>query len=264
MSLAIDWQAKIDIKLDEMKKQLQEKADRVTAEQISRRQEENISKLLILSPESSSTNHPKTDIGPERICLECVDVGDLNTAFSTILRHIDSTAQGKAEKKDVLGIATRAYADSLFDRLSVISNQQLREMTEGLQNVLEARINNLMDQFTQIQEDIYQRMDQTENSIDQLNQSISDYSLIAKKRIPKYKQAGKVDLSLSKTYQFNFRTELTPRRQTLKRSFDLSKKHMIASRKANHPEPNKIQLSITKLQKHRSELLKTCNIESND
>lgn len=264
MSLAIEWQASVDIQLEEMKKQLQEKADRVTAEQISRKQEENINKLIILSPESANTNRPKSDIGPERICLECVDVGDLNTAFSTILRHIDSTAQGKAEKADVLGKATREYADSLFDRLSVISNQQIREMTEGLQSVLEARINGLLDQFTQVQVDINQRLDQTESSIYQLSQSVNDYSLTAKQRPPKYKQAGKIDLSLNKTHQFNFRTELTPRRQTLRRSFDLSKKHMIASHKANLPEPSKISLSITKLQKHRSDLLKLSNTEPKD
>lgn len=264
MSLAIDWQANVDIQLEEMKKQLQEKADRVTAEQISRKQEENINKLLILSPETFNTNHHKSDIGPERVCLECVDVGDLNTAFSTILRHIDSTAQGKAEKEDVSEKATREYADSLFERLSVISNQQTREMTEGLQSILEARINGLITQFSQVQEDISRRLEQTEYSIYQLNQSMNDYSTQAKQRQPRLKEIAKMDLNLNKTYQFNFRTELTPRRKTLKKSFDLSKKQMIASRKANVPEPSKISLSITKLQKHRSELLKASNVETND
>ncbi|KAK8883438.1 hypothetical protein M9Y10_046088 [Tritrichomonas musculus] len=262
MSLAIDWQANINIQLEEMKKQLQKKADRVAAEQISRQQGEAINKLSMLSPETASTTHSKSDVGPERICLECVELGDLNTAFSTILRHIDSTAQAKAEKDAVLGKATRAYTESLFDRLSVISNQHIREMTEGLQSVLEARINGLMEQFAQVQENINQRIEQTEYSISQLNQEVNDYEMLAQRTPPKYRPPAKVDLNLNKSYQFNFRTELTPRRQTLKRSFDLSKKQMINSRRANHPEPSKISLSITKLQKHKNELLNACNIES--
>ena len=72
MSLAIDWQANINIQLEEMKKQLQKKADRVAAEQISRQQGEAINKLSMLSPETASTTHSKSDVGQREYVLNAL------------------------------------------------------------------------------------------------------------------------------------------------------------------------------------------------
>ncbi|OHT11812.1 hypothetical protein TRFO_18597 [Tritrichomonas foetus] len=256
MALAIDWQARVDLELEAMKKELLKKADRQVAEQISRQQDENINKYRSIAQEPADlTIQQKTEDGPERVCYECVEAGDLNTAFSTILRYIDSTAQTKAERKDVTGKATNSYAKSLFDKLSVITHQQINEMTDGLQKALESRIDNLMNQFTFIQSDINKRIDRTELNIYQLSESVHEYSILNKKRQPKHRatnfQQRKIDLERNTSYQFSNNTKLTPRRQALKKSFDMSKKQIISHFKATPPEPNKVHLSITKMKKQK-------------
>lgn len=255
---AIDWQTNVEKEIEIMSKQLQVKADRLLTEQILRQQTENIKKLQAFTSDTTIISQNHDDVGPERVCYECVEVGDLSTAFTTILRYIDKTAKTKAESKDVNSMATKSYADSLFERLSVISNQKVRDMTEGLQKALESRLDELMNQFDTVQRDINQKLNATEYNIYQLNQSVEHSKIEEKKLSDKDKQPTKADLLLNRAYQFTSRSELTPRRgvkQKLKKSSDLSKRQLINSYKKTPPDPNKLSLSITKMTKHRDEII---------
>ena len=250
MAFAIEWQSNIEIELEKMKQELSKKADRVTAEQISRQQDEKISKLRNISPEFNvPTPQQRIEIGPERVCSECVEIGDLNTAFSTILSYIDTTAETKAERKDVNEKATIKYSNQLYDRLSIISQQQLTEVTDNLQKVLDEKISGLIDQFNFIRDDINQRVKQSEYNIYQLNKSIEKFANFTKKRQPRFKMSGKIDLELNKTYQFNNCTKLAPRRLALRRSFVKSQKEILESFRANRPEPEKVPYSVVKIKK---------------
>lgn len=222
----VSWQQQIEQEIENIIFRVSQKVDRISAEAIERMQEETIHKLTLTENMDDLASNMDTDADAERICLECVQAGDLNAAFATILRYIDSISQMKAERVDVNGKATTTYIDDLFKRLGSLTRQQLEDSTKGLERALEARIQALEDEFVTMKNDIETQVTDAEQSITDLEDTVWQYiSMVDQNSLLKSRSMSKTKeniLLLPRERQFHNRTDLTPRRKVLKRSFEAS------------------------------------------
>lgn len=220
------WSRQVEAEIENIKYRVAQKVDRFSVEAIERMQEETIHKLTIADNLGELASNMDTDADAERICLECVQAGDLNAAFATILRYIDQISQTKAERKDVNGKATTTYVEDLFKRLGSLTRQQLEDSTKGLEYALEARIQTLEDEFTSMRNDITRQVSDAEKSITELEESVFRYtSTVDQNSLVKTRWSNSTKeniLLLPRERQFQSQTDLTPRRQMLKRSFEAS------------------------------------------
>ncbi|OHS94459.1 hypothetical protein TRFO_11064 [Tritrichomonas foetus] len=246
MNKAVDWQIEIEKEINEMERELLNKAERADAEQIFHHQEE---KILQQNNQKDCNNEQQQQLyyGPESMCQECVELNDINSAFSILLRYIEATSENKAERNEVNGKATKTYVDNIYERLSSISKVNISEKTGNLTKELETKLNELNSLFDQIGEDVGKRLNQTENNLFILNQQMEDFNKIEIKNHPKDKNQGKIQFNFTKTHQFNFRTELTPRRKILKKSFDMSREQTISKSRMTPYSSQRTSLIISKL-----------------
>lgn len=220
------WSQQIEQEIENIKYRVAQKVDRFSVEAIERMQEETIHKLTVADNTGELGYNMDTDADAERICHECVQAGDLNAAFATILRYIDQISQTKAERKDVNGKATTTYVDDLFKRLGSLTRQQLEDSTKGLEHALEARIQALEDEFTSMRDEVTKNVCDAERSITELEEAVFQYtSTVDQNSLIKsrWSNSTKEDiLLLPSERQFRSQADLTPRRQVLKRSFEAS------------------------------------------
>ena len=146
--------------LGNLRKQINEKADRSTVEQILRYYQ-------IKNKNFKNDFHslPKNIPDPERICKECVENGELELAFMTAIRYFESILATKAEINEVSDKATRNYVESMFERLDIINRQQIKDSNLILRETIEEKLNNLSKEFDNISKSINERVFKCENDI---------------------------------------------------------------------------------------------------
>lgn len=225
-----EWKRKIEKELDELQFKIEMKVDRTIADQITRQQEELIHKYKTLHNTSQITEIDTTYYDPERVCMECVEAGDLNTAFMTILRYIDSISSTKAERCDVHTKSTQSYANSLFDRLCALSHIQIEETTNQLEQKIQEQISGLSNDFINMKNTINQRIAKAQDELDQISDSVSKYCYSAKSA-RNMNDRKKPITSLAPVPKQTKPTELTPRRITLKKASDQSLRQIRDSQK---------------------------------
>jgi hypothetical protein len=155
----------------------------------------------------------------ERMCLEFVESGELSLAFSTILEYVDALAATKAERNDVTGTATQVYADSLADRLSLISGQQIDEAMSHLTTELTAKVDSLVATFADMRDSIEVKMIDLENEIVDLEESLLRCTFDAADRL----RDRKSGTSLDDKPRPQSPTDLAPKRRVLHRSFEMQR-----------------------------------------
>ena len=217
-----DWKLKFQQELESLKSKISFKADRVSVERIRRLQEEKIRRLKSGTHFQTKAQHD-SEMDAERICLECVDAGDLNSAFTRLVAYIDGIAQGKAEKKDMATKATNEYAEEQFHRLGTHSKQQVDESTSGLEKILEERICKLEEEFSTIKTEIESAVEETELNIAKLAENVDAYVATMERCSELRRTERKMEQSallLPNERRSQSHSSLTPTRQALRRSFD--------------------------------------------
>ncbi|EAX98281.1 hypothetical protein TVAG_018170 [Trichomonas vaginalis G3] len=168
-------------KIENMRIEIEGKADKLAVEQIERYQMELInikkgekSRLQVLE---------KSSRDPELICHDCIDNDDMETAFLTVLRYIEIILGTKAESQLVEEKSSIEYVETLFDRLNVMSRQQISDSNAMLKNVLETRLNKLFDNFTDFSTKVTTRLNKCEAEISHLEDMALNSKLI---EVPKF------------------------------------------------------------------------------
>jgi hypothetical protein len=208
------WAQHIREEIENVRYQLSFKADSVSLDQIIWRTHYG----SIDDPPSSEASEPPIDIDTERICYESAESGDLRLAFSAILRHINTIAQTKADRNDITGKTTLAYTDSLFNRMAVISCRQIESSTAELASALAARIDSLSKEFTDLRDVIETKVVNLEADVLDLEDQV--------RRMPNMKTRVKKDETgfTVREKSDSAITNITPRRQALRRSFDMARR----------------------------------------
>ena len=123
-----EWIKSIEAQLSEMKRELAMKLDKSSIEVIHHQQEEKLRRIK-RGTTFRMTSYEPTDKNddPEIHSLQAIKAGDLETAFFLTLRFIESISKTKSNKSEIKQKTTLDYADSLFNRLSIVNNEQIRE-----------------------------------------------------------------------------------------------------------------------------------------
>lgn len=216
--------------IDCLERQISLKARRNVVEQIERRQEEKIRGLAGISNLNVTL---EINTNSEATCMESVEAGDLNTAFGTILRYIDTIAQAKAERKDVEAKAATEYAEQLFQRLAALSKQQIDNTTAGLQTTIEAELEGLENEFTCLKRDIEAAVDEAERNVAELANEVAQYGIVREQQTMKRHE---MPSGQSGGFESRSASQLTPRRQALKKSFEMSQRRNLAHYQKPQPK----------------------------
>ena len=167
--------------ISNLRRTLAQKADKSQIEQISILTEE-IQNLKLSNANRLDTLERKPD-DPEVICQKCIDNDDMETAFLTVLRHIENISATKAESRMVENKASKKYVESLFDHLNVITRQQITEANAHLRDTLEATLNNLTDKFDFFTKNITQRIERCQNDIEQIEDFVAQAKFVTQRKV---------------------------------------------------------------------------------
>lgn len=168
-----DWKSDLMNQVAELRRIIATKADSSSVEKIIRNQE-NILQQQKDSEEGSVKSYRRFETDAERTCLECIDNEDFETAFLTVLRYIDDVTSTKAELNTIDGKASKAYVESLFDRLNAMYRQQIAESNAELRNTLETRLENISKQFDFLSQNITKRIETCESDIQNIDLYITN------------------------------------------------------------------------------------------
>lgn len=170
-----EWRNKIREQLAQMRKSISSKADRSMVEQIKRQELEKNRYKNSASPILATTVN-KGENSPERICENCVETGDLDTAFLIILRYIESISNSKADIEESNDKAERNYVEKLFDRVNLMNRQKMAEMHDGIQLKVDSSLQQLTYEFEDFSNTIKSQMITSELLLSQLEHSIEKFS----------------------------------------------------------------------------------------
>ena len=212
------------------------KAQRQCVEQIERRQEEKIRALSANANLGEAHFLLEANTNSETACMECVEAGDLTTAFGTILRYIDTLAQSKAERKEVEAKATTEYAEQLFQRLSALSKHQIDETTTGLSMALKERLQALEDEFSLLKSDVEAAVEEAESNVAELASEVAQYGIVHEQYTMKRTLQQSSGMYMSQGDEPESRSSITPRRQTLKKSFEMSQRRNLFTYQKPRPK----------------------------
>lgn len=146
-----------------LRKEIAQKADKSAVEQISSYQDE-IDNLKLTNANRLDTLERKPD-DPEFICQKCIDNDDMETAFLTVLKFIETISSTKAESRMVDNKASKKYVESLFGHLNVITGQQITEANQDLRETLEVKLNSLSKSFDNFSRNITRRVESIESEV---------------------------------------------------------------------------------------------------
>lgn len=240
-----EWQRQFLQDLRDLKSQISTKAEKSLTDQIERSQGEKI-RLLAGGTNMQSSNFLLDAYSDsERACMESVESGDLRTAFSTILRYIDTIAADKAERTHVDEKADSEYADQLFQRLGMISKQQIDDTTGSLRAALEERLHFLEDEFASLKNDIETAVTETETSIAQLEYDVSQYGIALQMRTARQTARTSDDSVFSDESEIPNPSMITPRRQALQRSLEQSQRRNIVRYQKPKPKVSDLTSTLT-------------------
>ena len=175
------WEQRIVSEIQSLKEIVDQKAEKSVVDQISRYQDEIFNLRKSNSERVDLVEKNTTD--PEIICHDCIENGDIESAFLTILRYVETISATKAESILVEDKASKVYVDSLFNRLNVITRQQITEANAKLKDKLEARLNSMVNEFDQFSAAVEKRMRYCEMEIIKLEDIIDNARLVTKKSI---------------------------------------------------------------------------------
>ena len=175
------WEQKIVREIKNLQSIVELKADKPVVDQIHRYQDE------VLNLRKSNADRvdliEKNTTDPEIICHDCIDNGDIESAFLTVLRYVETVSATKAESIMVEDKASRVYVENLFNRLNVITRQQITEANAKLKEKLESRLDSLVNEFDQFSTAVEKRMRYCEMEIIKLEDTIENSRLVTKKAI---------------------------------------------------------------------------------
>ena len=173
-TLSEDWCRKIQETLAQIRREISNKADKSLVEQIKRQEVEKkrVFSKVKLSPADVGTNNEST----AKICNEMVEKGDLDTAFLSVLRHIENISQTKADADEIYEKATRDYVEQLFDELDTMNRDKLLNKSKVMNQTIEQRLQEITDQFDSFAEEIENRLDNCSDNLVAIEQQISDLS----------------------------------------------------------------------------------------
>lgn len=177
-----EWKKNIEAKLLAMKQELESKIDQSNVEIIQHQQNEKILREQRKSQGRSfktyMINADNSD--PEAACVESAKAGDLETAFLIALRHIETTTNIKSDKKEIENKATLAYAESLFERLNIISNEQIKESTKNLKQSIETLFSEMYEELEETKSEIELNVSKMESRVSSLQIQVYEYALSSK------------------------------------------------------------------------------------
>lgn len=180
MNLDPKWEKQILADVARLRMVLAQKADRSAVEQISRYNDEIINLRITNATRLDLSNKDPND--PEVICQMCIDNDDMETAFLTILKHIENLASSKAEVKAVETKASKKYVENLFDRLNSINRQQIQEANAVLRDTLEAKLNTLNNSFDNFTKKVSCQIDDCVSRCEELEEFIQHAKEVTQRR----------------------------------------------------------------------------------
>ncbi|EAY01019.1 hypothetical protein TVAG_295530 [Trichomonas vaginalis G3] len=180
MNLDPAWEKKILADVANLRVVLAQKADKSAVEQINRYQNE-ITNLRITNATRLDLSNKNPD-DPEVICQMCIDNDDMETAFLTILKHIETLSSTKAEVKAVEKKASKKYVEGLFERLNSINRQQIQDANAHLRDTLEAKLNRLNNAFDDFTRKVSNHIDDCHSRCEQLEVFVQHAKEVTQRR----------------------------------------------------------------------------------
>jgi hypothetical protein len=166
----------IEESLAEARKSLSTLADRSLVEQFLR-QEREYQKYLSTRPRRPTVRSDLTETDRAiQSCHDCISRGDLDTAFLTVLRFVDSFSNSKADSGELSERATREYAETRFDQLEAVTRQQLAATYEPVQRAIEAELQSLVNEFTEFEDSVTARLQAATEELDRIEEGIAQQS----------------------------------------------------------------------------------------
>ena len=135
-----------------------------------------LSRLQANSPQASATL--------ASVCSESVEKGDLDAAFLTVLRYIESISHAKADAEDITGKATRENVESTFEKLAALNAKSVSAKYDELHEGLEKELRYLSTEFDAFASSIDSRVSSTESELSELQVLISRYAGVVSVRRP--------------------------------------------------------------------------------
>ena len=129
-------------------------------------------------------NSPQASASLASVCRESVEKGDLDAAFLTVLRYIESISHAKADAEDVSGKATRENVESTFEKLAALNAKSVSAKYDELHEGLETELRSLSAEFDAFVSSIESRVSSTESELSELQVVISRYAGVVPVRRP--------------------------------------------------------------------------------
>ena len=167
--------------ISNLRRNLAQKADKSQVEQIASLDEEIQNLKMANTNRLDTIERDPND--PEVICQRCIDNDDMETAFLTVLRFIESISATKAESRMVDNKASKKYVESLFDHLNVITRQQITEANEHLRDTLEVTLNKLSDNFDFFTKNITKRIERCEADVENIEEFIAHAKFVTQRKV---------------------------------------------------------------------------------
>ena len=225
-----EWTKSIEAQLSEMRRELAMKLDKSSIEVVHHQQEEKLRRMKknIDKRNYYETTNENTD--PEIHALQAIKVGDLETAYFLTLRFIETTSNMKSNKDEIAQKTTLEYANSLFNRLSVVNNEQIRESTNNLKASIEELFSGIYKEFDEVKTQVEENVQKMETRVQNLQNQVRLYGLIMSPSKPKTDDLQVFGEQKSKP-------PLTNRKTSYHRQFMKSQQ---VNRKLsnNHPDPD--------------------------
>jgi hypothetical protein len=137
----------IEERLASARRSIAKLGDSSTIEQLLREDSE----LQHVASQSHRRGPPGADVSlsarTRTVCAECVSRRDLDTAFLTVLRYIESISHTKADSAELSERATRESMDARLGELVAANNRQMSECYQMLQRTVEDRVRRVADEF---------------------------------------------------------------------------------------------------------------------
>ncbi|OHS97737.1 hypothetical protein TRFO_35981 [Tritrichomonas foetus] len=173
-ALSPEWCLKVQETLAQIRRDISNKADRSLVEQIKRQEIEK--KRVFTKAKLSNSLDVGINESTFKVCDEMVEKGDLDTAFLSVLRYIETISNTKADSEEIYEKATREYVEKIFTQLNAMNREQMMQKSEILHQTIEERINEISSRFDQFSTGIEQRLVNCTNNLAYLDEQITSMS----------------------------------------------------------------------------------------
>lgn len=168
------WCLEVEKELAQLRREVCDLAERSSIERLQHQEKEKnrcLSRVRFILPDERLRNRPLADI-----CSESVDRGDLDTAFLTILRYIESISRAKADSSALLGKVTRDVVERAFERLASLNAKAVAQKYDELQGSVETRLRSISEELDSFMSSIDDRIGTVEASLNDLQGMITHFA----------------------------------------------------------------------------------------